>query len=431
MRSNHVLFALVVAGLTWAMVAPRAASAFVSPNPPPGFERGHDGRWRYRPPEPVRPGSGGLLPGGKLNVPKPGGGAHPVGVGFRLKPGAVGSAVGAALRRHPGIGVALGIASWLADECLKNKGGHWVISCGEDPDVDWGPWVEPYGNTRHGTAEAACRAGEERQSGREGGPYQWSPRFGGRDPDKVSSVSCCSDTGCAFSVYRSVIGDPEVIPDDELDRRLDNAPYPKLPTLPYEAEPIINPSPGPDPQPMPFRIPVGDPIPRVDPDTGRIDWVQPGLEMQQLGTPADPLRLDTRPVETPVAGPKGEELKPEKPAKPTTGTETPAPGGGGAPLDPDKLDPCKLHPDILACQKYGEIKEPPKMGEQLIQMDIRPYGGASAGSCPAPRQVSFFGRPLSISYQPICDFATMIRPLIIGLAYLSAALIFVGAARRN
>ena len=119
---------------------------------------------------------------------------------------------------------------------------------------------------------------------------------------------------------------------------------------------------------------------RVDPDTGRIDWVQPGLEMQQLGTPADPLRLDTKPVETPVAGPKGEELKPEKPADPTT-AETPKPGGGGAPVDSDKLDPCKLHPDILACQKYGEIKEPPKMGEQLIPMDIRPYGGASAGSC--------------------------------------------------
>ena len=425
---GHTLF-LALVGLTGAMVAP-AASAFVSPNPPPGFERGHDGRWRYRPPEPVRPGSGGLLPGGKLNVPKPGGGTHPVGVGFRLKPGAVGSAVGAALRRHPAIGVGLGIAGWLADECLKNKGGHWVISCGDDPDVDWGPWEEPYDHTMHGTAEAACRAGEEAQSGKKGGPYRYSPWYGNSDPNKVGDVSCCSDTGCAFSVTRIVIGDPEVIPDDELDRRLDNAPYPQLPTLPYEAEPIINPSPGPDPQPMPFRIPVGDPIPRVDPDTGRIDWVQPGLEMQQLGTPADPLRLDTKPVETPVAGPKGEELKPEKPADPTT-AETPKPGGGGAPVDPDKLDPCKRNPDILACQKYGEIKEPPKMGEQLIPMDIRPYGGSSAGSCPAPRQVSFFGRPFSISYQPICDFATMIRPLIIGLAYLSAALIFVGAARRN
>lgn len=425
---GHTLF-LALVGLTGAMVAP-AASAFVSPNPPPGFERGNDGRWRYRPPEPVRPGSGGLLPGGKLNVPKPGGGTHPVGVGFRLKPGAIGSAVGAALRRHPGIGVALGIASWLADECLKNRDGHWIISCGDDPDVDWGPWEEPYDHTMHGTAEAACRAGEEAQSGRKGGPYRYSPWYGNSDPNRVSYVSCCSDTGCAFGVTRRVIGDPEVIPDDELDRRLDNAPYPKLPTLPYEAEPIINPSPGPDPQPMPFRIPVGDPIPRVDPDTGRIDWVQPGLEMQQLGTPADPLRLDTKPVETPVAGPKGEELKPQKPADPTT-AETPKPGGGGAPIDPDKLDPCKRNPDILACQKYGEIKEPPKLQEQVIPMNIGPYGSASAGSCPAPRQVSFFGRPLSISYQPICDFATMIRPLIIGLAYLSAALIFIGAARRD
>lgn len=430
MRSNHVLFALVVAGLTWAMVAPRAASAFVSPNPPPGFERGHDGRWRYRPPEPVRPGSGGLLPGGKLNVPKPGGGAHPVGVGFRLKPGAVGSAVGAALRRNPVIGVGLGIAGWLADECLKNKGGHWVISCGDDPDVDYGPWVEPYGKSEHASADAACRAGQDAffSGSKDAGPF--TAEVAG-DPARAVFAACCRAGSCFFNLKRSVIGDPEVIPDDELDRRLDNAPYPQLPTLPYEAEPIINPSPGPDPQPMPFRIPVGDPIPRVDPDTGRVDWVQPGLEMQQLGTPADPLRLDTKPVETPVAGPQGDKLKPEKPAEPTTGTETPTPGGGGAPVDPDKLDPCKRNPDILACQKYGEIKEPPKLQEQTIPMDIRPYGSASAGSCPAPRQVSFFGRPFAISYQPICDFATMIRPLIIGLAYLSAALIFIGAARRD
>ena len=240
---------------------------------------------------------------------------------------------------------------------------------------------------------------------------------------------------CVFAIIRNqIVGDPELIPDNKMDEMLETAPIPALPPVPYEVDPIVNPSPGPDPQPQPFRMPVGDPIPRVDPDTGEQKWVQPGLELQQLGTPADPLRLDTRPYEEPVTAPQGNKPPGDKPAtKPgtDTGVATPdQPGGGGRP-EPEKIDVCKANPDILACQKYGEIKEPPKLEEQRIPMSFQPYGSSRGGSCPAPRQASFFGRSLTISYQPICDFATMIRPLIIALAYFSAALIFVGAARRN
>ncbi|MDO5055939.1 MAG: virulence factor TspB C-terminal domain-related protein [Lautropia sp.] len=438
MRSNPFLLALVVAGLTWAMVAPRAASAFVSPSPPPGFERGSDGRWRYKPPSPVnRPGSG-LLPGGTLNLPKPGGGTHPVPVGFKPKPGAIGSAIGGLMRRHPGAAAALGLGGWLLDNCLKHIGGSWRISCGDDPEISWGPWEEPYGKTRHHSADAACKAGHTYQQGGRLSPSDtpYVAHFGDFDPNKLGSVCCgpAGTTNCGFAVTRpQIIGDPEIVPDDRLDEMLETAPIPALPPIPYEADPIVNPSPGPDPQPMPFRVPIGDPVPRFDPDTGEERWVQPGMEMQQLGTPLDPLRLDARPYEEPVSSPQGSKPPGDKP--PTrpgteTGVHTPGGGGGGGPA-PDRPDVCKANPDILACQKYGDVKEPPKLEEQLIKMEFRPYGNASAGSCPAPRRASFFGRPLDISYQPICDFATMIRPLIIAFAYFAAALIFVGAARRS
>jgi hypothetical protein len=41
------------------------------------------------------------------------------------------------------------------------------------------------------------------------------------------------------------------------------------------------------------------------------------------------------------------------------------------------------------------------------------------------------GRVYSFSSQALCDFALDIRPIVLGTAYLSAALIFFGFARRG
>lgn len=52
--------------------------------------------------------------------------------------------------------------------------------------------------------------------------------------------------------------------------------------------------------------------------------------------------------------------------------------------------------------------------------------GLSSGTCPAPIVVSVLGASVSVTWQPLCDLASMLRPLLIGLAGLSAALILLG-----
>lgn len=59
---------------------------------------------------------------------------------------------------------------------------------------------------------------------------------------------------------------------------------------------------------------------------------------------------------------------------------------------------------------------------------IQPLVFSSSSSCPAPISVSFFGRSSNFSYQPTCDFATRIRPIVVNAARVAAAWILIGAA---
>ena len=51
--------------------------------------------------------------------------------------------------------------------------------------------------------------------------------------------------------------------------------------------------------------------------------------------------------------------------------------------------------------------------------------GGGGGSCPPDRTISVMGGSISFSFSMICEFALMIRPLVIALAYFSAALIYI------
>jgi hypothetical protein len=56
-------------------------------------------------------------------------------------------------------------------------------------------------------------------------------------------------------------------------------------------------------------------------------------------------------------------------------------------------------------------------------------GNSVSGSCPAPNVISTSHGSISISYQPICDFASMASPIVITLAWLSAGLIVFGSIK--
>lgn len=50
--------------------------------------------------------------------------------------------------------------------------------------------------------------------------------------------------------------------------------------------------------------------------------------------------------------------------------------------------------------------------------------GMGGGSCPSPTSLSVLGANIEITWQPICDIAGQIRPFIIALAYIFAAIIY-------
>lgn len=109
------------------------------------------------------------------------------------------------------------------------------------------------------------------------------------------------------------------------------------------------------------------------------------------------------------------------------------PGGPGAetPTEPDPAL-CEAFPDILACQKLGAL-EAEELPDQVVPLAITPEEGfgSSAGSCPADKPLTVLGVSMAFKWGPVCDFANGIRPVVVAVAWLSAALGFFGFARRD
>lgn len=95
------------------------------------------------------------------------------------------------------------------------------------------------------------------------------------------------------------------------------------------------------------------------------------------------------------------------------------------PLCVKQADECKNYPDRVGCSKFGDAGSV-TVGSTTIPVstDYTPVGGA--GVCPADVTV----RGITFSYQPICNFASAVRPLVIGFAWLSFAFIVAGVVRK-
>lgn len=190
--------------------------------------------------------------------------------------------------------------------------------------------------------------------------------------------------------------------------------------LPVDA-PVLNPSPL--FQPETLRVPVGDPYPV--PNTNPQQYKQPVVDVKPSPTELEPWRVDAKPLDVTSEDPLGVE---EPESVPQTGTTTAV----ITPKDEPAPGLCEQFPDILACQKLGTPGAATPIKTQEIAVSMTPDSGWTLGSnsCPAARSVSLAGGQYEFSFQALCDFAAGIRPVIIGMAYLSALLAFFGFARR-
>jgi len=117
---------------------------------------------------------------------------------------------------------------------------------------------------------------------------------------------------------------------------------------------------------------------------------------------------------------------PDNTTETTTETTSPSTAGQAAPPE-EPFDLCEEHPEASACEELGdpEDEELPKDDRDVTWSQ---EGGASGG-CPAPKSFSVMGTAQSLSWQPVCDFASGIRPFVIGIAWLSAGIFLFSIAR--
>lgn len=203
--------------------------------------------------------------------------------------------------------------------------------------------------------------------------------------------------------------------------------------------PTRSPQPGKDSPPLPdavpasrpLFVPVGDPV--LVPQSNPQVWDQPYVKVVPSPTPDDKFRVDIQPktVEktdsSPMSDPQIDPTAPKvpDPANPTDPTQSPK--------DKERTPGlCDLYPDILACQKL-DTPDASNIDNRDVNVSINPDAGwgPANGSCPAPRVLALHGLTTEFSWQPMCDFASGIRGVILAVAWLIAAGSVIGMARRD
>lgn len=262
------------------------------------------------------------------------------------------------------------------------------------------------------------------------GTYQWEI-VDAPDPllSKDASGSACpagwteTPAGC----LSPAVTQPEFV--DEVGNNLmpDKLPQ-EWPELPWPFElPKINPGPSPDFNPRPFFVPQGDPVPNpnydpnAEPSPENQPYVRPGLNVKPANNDKNPWNVDIQPVDKP---------SPDDVSNPDPDMN-PDPQGDKD-KKPQDVGLCDMYPDIVACAKLGQVSEVPVKNRTVPLSIQREEGfGPSEGSCPAPSDFVIMGRSMSFRWDLFCEFATGIRPVVVGMAYLLAVLAFFGLSRKG
>jgi len=371
---------------------------------------------------------------------------------------------------NPALRTGLAIAAWLGVGKLiwDEVNRKWISSeqNTEYEQSDGYKWVAGSGSTYYNTKSEACRAIYPAGVSLSGGGVQLGGYVEGNwcytdasysdvvTPKRFQApLTRYSNPSCPAGWYVTPAGcvqtpPPKNVQDEaEFARRIlnpDNQPgWPNVPAdwpmperVPFELppgtplpveQPFINPQPSPNPQHRPLFVPNGDPVPNpnydpnAQPSPENQPWIQPGVRLNPSPTVNDPFRLDVKPVDRPK--PTGD---------PSTGPESDPeqnpnnPGDKPKPEDPPGL--CDLYPDILACVKL-DTPEAPDLPTSEKPISITPDGGwgADGGTCPPPRQIMVQGRTIPIPFDLFCMYMSGLYPVVIAMAWLSAAFIVVGA----
>ena len=358
---------------------------------------------------------------------------------------------------HPYVRTGVAIASWLGVAGLVWDAVNQTWAKPEPAEISDGfryrsaDWPAPTASSPwYDTQSEACAAAVAWLSAAAGQAYNIVSCTGGKitvlpahgQGSTTTTFLQSSASSCPAGWYVTPAGcvqtpPPKTVTKEEFEDALAPKPMPERvpfelpqPThLPIEHQPFINPEPGPNPQHRPRFIPSGDPVPNPNydpnaaPGPNNQPYTQPGTRIFPSPTPSQPWRVDHQPVNRPqVDGAP----KPNPDAEPGTDpTDKPKPE--------EQQSLCEKHPDIVACARLGEPGQATPVPNETKTLTIAPENGfgPSGGSCPPPRTVEVAGLTLSMPFDLLCDFATGLKPVIVGLAWLTAAFTFMGIGRRS
>lgn len=209
--------------------------------------------------------------------------------------------------------------------------------------------------------------------------------------------------------------------------------------VPVQA-PSINPGPSPWDDEQPFFIPTSDPVPNpnfdpnADPSVENPPELQPGINVRPAPTTSNPWQVDAQPANKPITGPE-DVVKPGVLPKPDP-TKDPGTGSGTTvTVKPSDKPPliCEVFPNMSACQPLGTAPSPEPLANKDVAVSVSPSGGfgPSGGTCPDPITLTVFGEEFYLSWEPMCDLAGRVRPLVIALGWLSVAGAMFGIGGRS
>lgn len=441
-RSIGVIMALFLFSIS-------AHAGFALVKPPPGYSfpkvPGTPGTFKTGPAANDNTYKGStVLTNGALNV---GGQVVTVPVSMRIAANA--ATIGATFAfGNPAIFAGLAITSaaylYYKQNGLIVENGEWVKDdqtiCSTAPCFMYRLNAYGYDTGPQSSENAACvqfAAGVPRNAG-------FSNKSGGVNYSRCKILQ--SFNGNQYNEYELGIEKITIAPqtpkrvpvgDIEFHEIMDPVPVPKdvpkeLPDVPWPYEtPVINPdpstipsthpSPATAPSPNPFWLPTGDPVknPNPDPANQPDTWTQPGIRVKPSPTPQDPLRVDVQPESITKLDPSPSVSDKAQKTEDTTPPET--------------KSLCEEFPDILACAKLGNAPAPTAVPNVNKTAAITKDGGwgPENGNCPAPRVLNLHFLTLTVPWTLICNFATGIRPFVIGLAFLGAAFTFFGIGRKD
>lgn len=440
---------LVRVGLCTAAVSyVQIASAFVAPEPPPGFG-GTPGNWTFAPPSGANQVNSIIREAGKVNVSTSGGVAR-IPVAARLK-AAASRVAAAAIFANPYVRVGAGIAAWLAAEKLvfdplanawreekalsdtaysADNGVNWYESANDacsalasswsTKTVRWdvksiGPsscvfqrWdLDPQGNQYGGSISSYPYI--KKQVGTGQCPPGWSP-----------SPAGCLSPEMSQPQFVDKLGGKEAQPNILPEKVPGELPYPT--PLPIDI-PIINPSPSTtDPKPTPYFQPTGNPVPNPNynpSDPNSKPYVQPGIRITPSPTEAEPWRLDIQPINKPVDT-----------NKPVEGGPETNPDDGSKPKPEEQQSLCEKHPDILACSK-PQLDTPEGQIPKATREVTIDFVDGGDGACPADAYSNVGGQSMLVwDWQATCTYTrNYVKPVILVGAMFMALMIVLGGTK--